>query len=513
MSAFPTNFVNQLFGEVFRKLTNGGDPSKLGPNNMILWEPVPYIIDPEAFDFASKSNMPPVASDSSMTPEQYEILRSDKKLGAYAFQEEFARIADEIPSFVTKLDPATQAREFAIYSSDAENTISRVYEIILGMSQIPTSKIDAKVQKKIDAIRKKFFTAKTFNNPDFDDTIPEHADDNPKKITNIFPTKSSLLYTEYMDKYNEVNDEYMDLVSRADNGDTQAMSELTNNGKNWKKKVTKAENDWISFGSKNVMDKAAAELEQLEATNFAMLKKKYKEEFQFLKKTGLAGGDYNYAAPIPAKTLKNRKDWLNFTFNKSEYEKSSKNTSHSWSAGASYACFVSVDASGKHTNEEKNYSFEDFKMSFKIGKVAVSRPGINLSFIKSGYWRMSKDGETMTADPKTGKTRPISDGNGGGLMPAICTELYFITDLVLGFDKGTESFKRVQHQVEAGLDVNIGPFSLDSKYSYKDDKMNQSGSKEKQGISSNGILLIGRKFSLLDTAPNPLKTIPEQDWE
>lgn len=513
MSVFPQNFVNQLFGEVFRKLTNGGDPSKLGPNNMILWEPVPYIMDPESFDFASKSSLPPVASDPAMTAERYEQLRGDKKLGSYAFQEEFARIADEIPSFVTKLDPATQAREFAIYSSDAENTISRVYEIILGMSQIPTSKIDPKVQKKIDALRKKFFSTKTFNNPDFDSDAPEHPDDNPKKITNIFPTKSSLSYTEYMDKYNEVNDEYMDLVSRAEDGDTKAMSELTNNGKNWKKKVTKAENDWISFGSKNVIDKAAAELEQLEATNFSMLKKKYKEEFQFLKKTGLAGGDYNYASPIPATTIKNRKDWLGFTFNKSEYEKSSRNTTHKWNANASYGPFVTVKANGQHSNEEKNYSFEDFEMSFKIGKVSVSRPGVNLSFIKSGYWRMSKDGERLTTDLKTGKKRPISDGNGGGLMPAICTELYFISELSLGFKKGSDSYKRAQNQVEAGADLSFGPFSMGGGYSYKDDKVNETGSREKQGIASKGILLIGRKFSLLDFSPNPLKTIAEADWE
>ena len=507
----PQNFVNELFGEVFRKLTNGGDPSRLGPNNMILWEPSPYIIDPNAFDFATKSFLKPIASDPNMTPEQYAEMRTDSQRSAYAYQEEFARIADEIPSFVTSLDSAKKAREFAVYSSDADNTISKVYDIILGMSQVLDSPIDPKVQKRIDALRKKVFTLKTFNNPDFDSTIPEHPDDNPKTITNLFPTKSYLLYNEYMEKYMTAFNEMNEIQTNALT-DPSAMANWTNNGKNLQKKVVKAENDWITLGSKIVFDKIFAELSQLEGTNFVMLKKKYKEEFDMLQKTSLDGAKYYYSAPIPAATLKNKSQWIEFTFNKSSYDYATKQTSHSWRAGASYMGLVSVGGQGQHTLTTSDFNFEDFELTFKLGKVSVSRTWFNRSFIKSGYWRMTKDGEKVLTDSNTNKVQPISDGLGGGIMPAVCTELYFVTDLKIGFRSGSDSYKKTEDHVKAGGYVNVGPFVIGGSYGYDDERVNKTGKREKQGVASSGILLIGRKFNIMDKAPNPIPSIKENEW-
>jgi hypothetical protein len=315
-----------------------------------------------------------------------------------------------------------------------------------------------------------------------------------------------------MDKYMTVNDDWVDLQKRASNADPDAMAEMTVNGKTWKKKVTKAENDLITLGSKIAFEKIFAELSQLEGTNIVLLKKKYKEEFDFLKKTSLEGADYYYSAPIPATTLKNKEQWINFTFNKSSYDSSSSNTSHTWAAGATYAGLVSVAGNGTHTNQNSNYNFEDLEISFKLGKVAISRPWLNRSFIKSGYWRMTKDGERVMTDPKSNKVIPISDGNGVGMMPAICTELYFVTDLKIGFKKGSDSYNRTQNEINAGAHLAIGPFLFGGRYGYKDERVTMTGKREEQGISSPGILLIGRKFNIVDLAPNPLSTIKEGEW-
>ena len=48
------DFLSYLLGDVFKKMTNGGDPKMLGPNNFIAWEPVAVVMDPEAFDYALK---------------------------------------------------------------------------------------------------------------------------------------------------------------------------------------------------------------------------------------------------------------------------------------------------------------------------------------------------------------------------------------------------------------------------------------------------------------------------
>ena len=41
----PDDFMNVVFGQVYNKLTQGGNPEMLGPNNFVAWEPVASVID------------------------------------------------------------------------------------------------------------------------------------------------------------------------------------------------------------------------------------------------------------------------------------------------------------------------------------------------------------------------------------------------------------------------------------------------------------------------------------
>src|SRR6476620_8529940 len=88
------DFLNYLLGDVFKKMTNGGDAKMLGPNNFIAWEPVPVVMDPEAFDYALKGFFGATPKLENMSDEEYEDARSSKKYSKYAYSEEFARIAD-----------------------------------------------------------------------------------------------------------------------------------------------------------------------------------------------------------------------------------------------------------------------------------------------------------------------------------------------------------------------------------------------------------------------------------
>jgi hypothetical protein len=57
----------------------------------------------------------------------------------------------------------------------------------------------------------------------------------------------------------------------------------------------------------------------------------------------------------------------------------------------------------------------------------------------------------------------------------------------------------------------IGPFTIGGSYGYSDTRVNSSGSRESQGMSSEGILLIGRKCNIIDLSPDPLPTIKEDE--
>lgn len=499
-------FMNVILGDVFKKLTNGGDPKMLGPNNFVAWEPVATVIDPTAFDYAFKGFTGNAPKIEGMTDEQYTDLRNEKKYSAYAHAEEFARLVDQIPSNIPEKD-ADGSRKFTIFSAQNDHTASNIYNDILDFCVVKNSKIDPKVEKKLESLRKQLFVIKKLKNPDFDDTAVEHPDDNPKFIFNSFPSPKYVKYLEYEALFYEADNKLAELKIRSDKQDPDAMAEMSISGTNYKKRRDDAQKRWETMGYKSAVEKIMNYIDEIESSNFITVKKRYESEFLAAKRTGLGGmNNYYYTAPIPASILSNRKDWTSYEFKKSDYATSSKNTKHSWSAGASYLGIFGAAGSGNHQKIDATYNFNDFEMSFKLTKCYVIRPWLGTTFIKSRFWKYSKTGNDVV------NNQMVSDGNGGGLMPAVSTEFYFITDLKIGFKSGSDSYKKVEDHVKAGAAAHWGLFSIGGSYGYDNTNIETSGKRSEQGISSPGILLIGRKCNMIDLAPNPLPTIKDDEW-
>ncbi|CAM4425895.1 hypothetical protein [Flavobacterium terrigena] len=501
-----SDFMSYILGDVFKKLTNGGDPKMLGPNNFIAWEPVPVVIDPEAFDYALKGFFGATPKIEGMTDEEYTEARNSKKYSKYAHAEEFARLADQIPSMIPELD-GNGARKFTIFSPHPDHTKSNVYQDVMEYCVVKNTKIDPKVEKKLETLRKDIVTVKKLKNPDYDDSLVEHPEDNPKFIFQSFPSPQYVKYLEYEALYYEAEDKLTDLQKRVADGEGDAMSEMAINGRNYIKRRDDALKRWEGIGYKGKIEKSLNYIDEIESSNFITIKKRYESELLAAKRTGLGGmNTYFFSQPVPASTLANSTKWLEYKFSKSDYESNYQSTSHSWSAAASFAGLFSVGAAGKHKRINSNFNFNDFEMSFKIGKCYVSSPWLGTTFLKSRYWKYSKNGADIL------NNQMISDGNGKGLLPAVATEFYFITDLKIGFKKGSDSYKKTEDEVKAGGALAIGPFVLGGSYGYDDERVNRTGSRESQGMSSGGILLLGRKCNIIDLSPNPLPSIKDDEW-
>ncbi|WP_367914238.1 hypothetical protein [Leadbetterella sp. DM7] len=500
------DFMSYLLGDVFRKITNGGDPRMLGPNNFIAWEPVPVVIDKEAFDFALKGFFGTTPRLENMTDEEYSVARASSQYSKYAYAEEFSRLADQVPSLIPEVDE-NGARKFTIFNPHPDHTKSNVYQDIMDYCVVKNTKTDPKVEKKLETLRKEIVTIKKLKNPDFDDSQVEHPEDNPKYIFQSFPSPQYVKYLEYEALYYEAEDRLTDLQKRVAEGDTEAMSEMAINGRNFIKRRDDALKRWESIGYKGKIEKVMNYIDEIESSNFITVKKRYESELLAAKRTGLGGmNTYFFSAPVPAGTLQSSSGWIKYEFKKSDYDSKYSSTAHSWGAGATVLGLFSVGGSGTHKRIDSSYNFNDFHLSFRIGKCYVSSPWFGSTFIKSRYWKYSRNGADIM------NNQMVSDGNGKGLLPAVTTELYFITDLKIGFTSASDSYKRAEDAVKAGGGLAIGPFMFGGSYGYNDVRVNRSGQEQKQGMSSDGILLLGRKCNILDPAPNPLPGIKEEDW-
>ena len=398
----------------------------LGSNNFIAWEPIPALMDSEAFDYALKGFFGVTPKIEGMSDEDYAQARGEKKYSKYAYSEEFARLADQIPSMIPELD-SNGSRKFTIFSPHPDHTKSNVYRDVLQYCVVKNSKIDPKVEKKLSALRKVIVTIKKLANPDYDDSAIEHPEDNPKFIFQSFPSPQYVKYLEYEALYYEVEDKLTELQKRVNDGDPGAMTEMNINGRNYIKRRDDALKRWEGLGYKGKIEKALNYIDEIESNNFITIKKRYESELLAANRTGLGGmNSYFFSQPVPAKTLASASKWLAYEFNKSDYESNFHSTSHSWGAHVGYSV-LGAAAGGTHKRIDSDYNFNDFQMSFKIGKCYISSPWFGSTFLKSRYWKYSKNGADIL------NNQMVSDGNGKGLLPAVTTELYFISDLKIGF--------------------------------------------------------------------------------
>lgn len=502
----PDDFMNVVFGDVYKKLTNGGDPAMLGPNNFVAWEPVASVIDEEAFDFASKGAVGVPPKIEGMTEERYAELRTEKKFSSFAYAAEFARIADQIPANIPEMLPDGKGRAFTVFNPNSDS-VSDVYRDTLEFCVVKDSKIDPNVEKKIERERSKLFKTKKLKNPDFDEEMVEDQEDNPKFLYQSFISPAYAKYLEYEALYNQEEEALSELQMRVDEGDVDAMAELAASGKSLKRKKESALKRWEALGYKGHIEKVMNYIDEVESSNFISVKKRYESEFATSERTDIRDSSaYHYAAPIPAKILENNRGWTKFIFTKSDYESSKRSTSHQWSAKAGYFGIGKVNAEGKHTKDTADFNFNDFHMSFRLTKCYVSRPWLGMSFLKSRFWKYSKTGKDIM------NNELISDGNGKGKLPAVVTELYLLSELNIGFRKGSDSYKKVENIVKGGGGVRLGLFNIGGSYSYADEKIDSSRKREAQGVNSDAILLVGRKCTILDMAPNPLPSIKDDEW-
>jgi hypothetical protein len=515
-SPIPEDFTQVLFGEVFKKITNGGDAKMLGMNDFVAWNTVPEAIDKEAFDFAAKGFFGSVKKDENMTPQEYNIARSTKKWGAYIHSQEFSELVDKIPSNIPELNP-DGTRGMTIWS-DSLKRVSQVYEDALLFSTVLNTELDPKLLKKIETMRKKLFTIKKLANPEFDDTAIEHPEDNPKFIFQSFISPTYRAYLEYEIKYYAAEEELRNLEAAAQGGDDpQAITDLSLKGGMLKKKVTNAMKAWETLGYKTQVEKIQNYISQVEEGNFLTLKERYKTEFSIAKRTSvLTSNSYNISAPLPSNVLNNSDGWMEFKFDKSKYESSYSSKSNNWGANAGFKSpfwGASANINGSKTDISSKLDFNDFNMSFKIGKCSIIRGWLGMPFIESRYWRFPKTSLQVKNNQIISNGLGIKQNDGPEpLMPAIISEIYIIKDLNIGFTKGSSSYNFVESTIGGGGSVNIFGFNAGGHYNSSSKDVTATSEKTTQNQSAKGHLILGYKCHVVPLSPNPSPTIKDSEW-
>ncbi|MDD2313815.1 MAG: hypothetical protein WCR50_02965 [Proteiniphilum sp.] len=511
------SLMSILLKQVYDTITNGGDPDSVGPNDFIAFDPIGIVLTDDTFDFALKglfgsapSPKPELDKDGKpildkngnpvIDMEGYKNLLTENKFRRYLQMEQFAAMVDAIPSQIPPMVEGKNGRQVTIFN-DSSKRVSKVYEDLLQWSVVVDTPMDAKVEKKLSSLRNKLFKIKKIKNPDFDETLPID-DTNQPEVVHSFVSPMYAKYVEYEMKYYAEVEKNNEVRVAADNGDPDAMAQLSIDGKNMKKREDTALKAWQSLGYKEGVERIQNYLSEIEEKHMLVIKKRLQSEFRNSQRTRILDYiNYSPSIPIPAGVMKESKNWPTIVLNEREFSLDSSSTTHKWKAGLGLNLGIfSIGArgGGEHQNRESEIDMSNVYISFKLGKVRVERGWFSQEFVESKYWKLHEN------SPQELNGDTISTGNDkDGLMPSIITELIIAKEVIMRFGDSTTNTKFTKDYVNAGGVIGIGPFVLGGGYSYENQESHIDASSKGKDLLSPGCYIIGYKCHIVPKSPNP----------
>ncbi|MCB0334832.1 MAG: hypothetical protein KDD62_00960 [Bdellovibrionales bacterium] len=502
----PAVMMNSILGKISDALLNGdGEVVPLSNDHYLAFLSVGLPLSPDTFNYAiegfggvMRNNVDPEKLDESVTPHDDAAASDPAQLAAdarrkYQAADAFSALCDLVPDTSGIVDSGR------INVWNPETRISYAYALALQFSQVYNIEPDEETKRKLDRWRSLLQTTKIEK-----DLVTEEE---------VEITTESELVTKYREKmlayYGEALAYNTMRISALAGQDEQAVHQFAINGPLMQMKVRAAENDWISNGYRDTYDRINAAIAAVEGRSFALLKQRYKEDFvRSILTNPSSGANFLYTAPIPADFALSDSGWSEFHFDAGSFKSNHKYTSSRSSGGGSLDLGAfSIGGSGSVNKQKWNgmINSESFNLRFKMCRVPIYRPGINLAFVKSGFWRFDEANQEY-------KNTLLSDGATppNGLMPAITTDAIFVKDLQLDFGEFNSEYERNIKEVRGSGGVSWGPLHLGGRHSNRNDERNYEYEWNAQGMKIDGLQLIGFLCHTLDKAPDPNPTIT--DW-
>lgn len=503
-TAEPEFLVNAVLGKVSDVLINGDGTviPKSDDHFLAFMSPgIPMLTDDfnyalEGFGGVYRRNVVEADLEKSTGPQEQpaegpnepsidQLLAADA-LQKYMRAESVHTVADLVPDVSGILDAGR------INTWNPEARISRVYAMALQQSQVYDNEPDEATRNKLDRWRSKLITTRKERDIITDEEVEVTEE---SELVRRYNDKMQAFLTAAME-YNNVR------ISAMAGKDEEAVHRLAVNGPLLQMKVRAALNDWSGVGHKGDVEKLNAAIQSVEDRAFVLLKQRYKEDYvRSLLTNPSSGSNFLYTAPATAAFAREGSGWSEFYFNSSSF--ASNHSFRSTSTGAVGAFHVGTFgvAGGGEVQKQKwqgSVDTKNFRLRFKMARVPISRPWLNIDYLMSGFWRFDQNNEIV-------RNTMISDGRRppNGLMPAVTTDFIFVKDLELHLGESHSDFLHENQTLSGGGGVTFGPFHLGARHSDTSSSGTHNGSWSDQGIRIPGLQLLGFVCFLLPKSPDP----------
>ncbi|MBE1877302.1 hypothetical protein [Myceligenerans pegani] len=502
----PEALLNKVLGKVTDVLINGDGTvlPKATDHYLAFMSPgIPLLDDDfnyalEGFGGVNRHNVDTADLPGSVGPkdatapstEASAAAMASDALAKYQRAEAFQAMCDLIPDTTGIVD----SNRINVWNP--ESRVSSVYALALQMSQVYDIQPDEETKAKIERWRSLLQT--------------EEQDIVDPETTTLVPSKLVKRYQEKQFEWLKAATEYQNLrVDALTATNQEAVHRFATTASIIEMKVRAAANDWATNGYRDEYDRIAAAIASVEGRSYALLKQRYVEDFtRGVLTNPSSGANFLYTSPAPASFARGGSGWTEFTFGSGDYQSANSFSSSTSSGGGGFSIFgIGVSGSGSvtRTKWEGTIDASNFTLTMKIARVPIYRPWFHLDFLKSQYWRFAQN-DTVVKD------QLISDGQSPpqGLMPSITTECVFVRDVRIHFGESHSDYMSKFETVRGGGGFSFGPWWAGGSHVNQSDSRTFDSTWSNEGISINGLQLLGFVCHTLPRSPEPSPEIT--DW-
>jgi hypothetical protein len=475
--------MNSLMNRLYSELADVSDVGPQKPDDQfIVWCSPGIPMSAEELRFTTRGIV-----GQGDTPEKK--AEDTRQLIEQAAQ--FARLTDFVPRADGIYDEDNQR---ALFNNDGL-TFSGIYERVLKQSQVAFTPLPEEQKNKLERFRKLLYPERTVVDPVTGEEKQQRFDGPMLQEYRRFMKA----YKDELLKYNDARSKAMAAVS------TEDVLSFSLNEETLRQSVRSAESDWTTAGQKNEVEQIQAFINQITLRDLTLWKADLLDRLHKGKIADPRGQQFCFTTLVPGNFAQSTQGWAKFHFTEEETEKYSSGKSTQFAANGSGGwgpLKFGGGAESSTTSKKEVSTVSKFKMSFTLTHAAYCRPACEMDFLRSRAWRLSTDAVDVGQ---------LSDGGSPpkGLMVAYPTMILFARDILVDFSELHDESSEVHKQLAAKASGGWGPFKVSGSYQRGSETREVKSKLTENGLSVEGMQIIGFRCSILDLTPNPHESIKE----
>ncbi len=480
------DLMQALVAKLYGILTGDDESMKLPRNKFVSWFLPGVPFHPDDFRFAANGFVGDTAEEVNEAYHQ-----------AFVVSKLFDYVPDVSNDFVSD---QMQQTLFA----GTQDTISSVYNDVLKFSRVVHRELSEAEQAKLQKFR------------DLLSVEVEEVDiltDEKKTITR--PGKLTIAYTNAMNQYMKVADEYMTVkidAMAATGSDEEAKRRVhtwAQKSKFLRSRMDAAWNAWVAQGYKNEYEQIQAYIAQVTEKSLVLYKQDLRRKLDSALLTSPTDGDFYYTTLLPG-NFATSDGWSRFTFNQEDAETHAKAKTNKWGASgsANFGLFsVGGSASGSKTTSQTDAASSNFGAEFEFAQIPLCRAFFDPGFLWMRSWTLDENWD-LSFDKKVsdGADKPV------GRLVAYPVSALFVRNVKLHSSNWSQHMDFMKKSIGAGGSIGYGPFRVGGNYKSGSSERNTSHHLDGDTLSIDGIQLIGTINSVFPQCPNPNPNLKPEDF-